>query len=745
MIKMPKVYGKYFINYFIGFIVLLIFCGFMMWAAYDSVKDYMEQTSRSRLKEGINSIEEDISRLDMTAQIISKNTSYNVLLQAKGSLEKEKVMNLKYVCDQFREIVTSWGDGANQLTPYGFLLFQNNELFVTTQLCGFEYSNFYGNYLSIMKDGTIVEAEKLKEILFSEAKGLINFVPVQKVTYIEIGGKVKTIEDAILCVIKNTKSEDVITVYVISKEVIVNRLLAENMQPEAFVWIKDGEDDLIKLESSSSNNYYNMSYYLEDIGWDITVGMPVKMINRQIAPVAKTFLVYIGLGLIGMVCVSLYVSGKQYKKVWNLFAAVSNEAHSIGKNGDEYEVLYKIFKEIEENNIHYQDRIAQTIQQNKAILLDNLIVKGIVTKAEQETIAEMFDDTVEFFCVALIYMEAEKQAYHMNLLYITKYMEEKLEREFIQVHIDEKEEALIFALNPKDAPNTRVIRECLETVIMALMETRNTVFQVGISSVGTGLENINVCYHQAKQVLYAYGNQNESFVECYKIDINAARENIVNMEYMNKFYQLLICGEIDGIFKNFEKLKNYYEKMPALFETQKQQTFFSLRNIIYTAYLNYPEGQSQLTTLPEYKMDYTLIDMIGVLEDAVSLFCKQLADRRQSEDNELKDKVMYYINENFHSQELNLSKVCRENGVTEKYINQVVKEQTGESFSSYLEKIRIERAKEYLIHTPLSNEKIAEKTGFSAANTFYRVFQKRTGVTPGAYRNIFGNRIKNGT
>ena len=78
--------------------------------------------------------------------------------------------------------------------------------------------------------------------------------------------------------------------------------------------------------------------------------------------------------------------------------------------------------------------------------------------------------------------------------------------------------------------------------------------------------------------------------------------------------------------------------------------------------------------------------------------------------------------------------ICDQIGISEKYLIQFVKEQTGESFTVFLERKRIEKAMDYLKTTDFSNEVIAAKCGFSAVNTFYRVFRKRVGMSPGAYR-----------
>lgn len=67
------------------------------------------------------------------------------------------------------------------------------------------------------------------------------------------------------------------------------------------------------------------------------------------------------------------------------------------------------------------------------------------------------------------------------------------------------------------------------------------------------------------------------------------------------------------------------------------------------------------------------------------------------------------------------------------------KEYTGENFSSFLKKLRIEKSKKLLKNTDLNIREISNKVGFEDARRFAKVFKEITGMTPRAFRE------KNGT
>ncbi|MGN7384690.1 DNA-binding transcriptional regulator AraC [Chlamydia abortus] len=59
------------------------------------------------------------------------------------------------------------------------------------------------------------------------------------------------------------------------------------------------------------------------------------------------------------------------------------------------------------------------------------------------------------------------------------------------------------------------------------------------------------------------------------------------------------------------------------------------------------------------------------------------------------------------------------------------------NFSTFLIEIRIEQAKEWLIHTDLPIKEIAERLRYTTVHNFTRIFKKMTGTPPGQFRNQY--------
>ena len=84
---------------------------------------------------------------------------------------------------------------------------------------------------------------------------------------------------------------------------------------------------------------------------------------------------------------------------------------------------------------------------------------------------------------------------------------------------------------------------------------------------------------------------------------------------------------------------------------------------------------------------------------------------------------------------ITLKKVAQQFGYNEKYLSSVLHTVTGIHFRKLLAFYRVDHAKRLLVQTPAcSISEVALSSGFSALNTFNRIFKTHTGMTPLQYR-----------
>jgi transcriptional regulator GlxA family with amidase domain len=75
--------------------------------------------------------------------------------------------------------------------------------------------------------------------------------------------------------------------------------------------------------------------------------------------------------------------------------------------------------------------------------------------------------------------------------------------------------------------------------------------------------------------------------------------------------------------------------------------------------------------------------------------------------------------------------------IPERTLKRRFKASTGNTLIEYLQNLRVEEAKRLLENTELAIEEISERTGYSDASFFRRLFKRLTGLTPSHYRRFF--------
>ncbi len=107
-------------------------------------------------------------------------------------------------------------------------------------------------------------------------------------------------------------------------------------------------------------------------------------------------------------------------------------------------------------------------------------------------------------------------------------------------------------------------------------------------------------------------------------------------------------------------------------------------------------------------------------------------------------RTQAFVAEHFN-EPLMIDAVAKRAGMSVRNFSRRFKEATGEAFSTYLQKLRIENAKRLLETTDSSASEIMYRVGYNDERSFRRLFKQHTGLAPRHYRNKFKLRFENFT
>jgi len=213
-------------------------------------------------------------------------------------------------------------------------------------------------------------------------------------------------------------------------------------------------------------------------------------------------------------------------------------------------------------------------------------------------------------------------------------------------------------------------------------------------------------------------------------------------DYVKKLYSCLQAGNSEAVCKMLEELQTLLNEMDALPDYVTNLLINIYIQVKHTVFENYSnlnldieKDADIISTI--YKMQ-RLYKAMDYLKDGLL----QMANAIDGvEGNRVFDKMKYYIEKNYF-RNLKLEMLAKSFGYNSAYLGKLFKNQIGESFNSYLDRVRIEKAKELLGQDNLKVYAISEKVGYDNVDYFCIKFHRYVGQSPSNYRkNLPENEI----
>lgn len=121
------------------------------------------------------------------------------------------------------------------------------------------------------------------------------------------------------------------------------------------------------------------------------------------------------------------------------------------------------------------------------------------------------------------------------------------------------------------------------------------------------------------------------------------------------------------------------------------------------------------------------------LLDWLTKLASRMADAFRSYEGDKQVQKMIELIRRNYAENLKLESLAELFGYNSAYLGKLFKNTTGEPFNTYLDKVRIEKAKE-LLEQGLKVYQVAERVGYSNVDYFHGKFRKYVGESPSAYR-----------
>jgi AraC-like DNA-binding protein len=195
-------------------------------------------------------------------------------------------------------------------------------------------------------------------------------------------------------------------------------------------------------------------------------------------------------------------------------------------------------------------------------------------------------------------------------------------------------------------------------------------------------------------------------------------ETAVPLRAGDRLIGFLRTGEVlphQPTARNFSRVRRQLEKLGMKVDGEK----------LREAYFHTP-------VFPQKRYD-SVLQLLQIFAQHLSLVANQVVFQSENTEPPSITRAREFINAN-HAEDLSLSAVAQAAHMSTFYFCKQFKKATGLSFTEYLGRVRVEKAKEQLLKPHIRVSEVAYEVGFQSLTPFNRVFKKLNGESPTTYR-----------
>ncbi len=264
---------------------------------------------------------------------------------------------------------------------------------------------------------------------------------------------------------------------------------------------------------------------------------------------------------------------------------------------------------------------------------------------------------------------------------------------------------------------------------------------IGIGRHYEDIQDISLSFNEAVAATnYRFYIGYNSVIPIEYVESNLNISYRVTPEKRNKLIFTTVVGEeeyalsqVDKVFEDLEKIEklpeNYISKFvhSIIIEVDMQVTAKCIKaDDFFKANVDY-EKINKLENVREAKK---------YLEDFVKAFCDFIGHLRESQAEDIFNSAKAFFDE-YYYENFNISKVAIGLNVSTDYLNSLFKTFDNSSAYDYVQKKRIEKAKQFLREEDYDDNYIAAQSGFDSVMHFKNIFKMYEKRLPDEYRKQY--------
>lgn len=534
-------------------------------------------------------------------------------------------------------------------------------------------------------------------------------------------------------------------------------LLAQRCSPE----IEAGREHIRSLSASMTEQSgyfptvlngrsFMATYYISpDNGWQYVSLQPDEVVLQQVTKIRDTILSFLVIALLAGFVIAYAMAYHNAKPLRSILVAIGDYRGDRGGGKKTYRhVQNSVDALIMDQNALKEQVRAQQPYLRSAFL--RRLLNGYLTEApEIDALARQtgLDLRADFYCVAVARFhqyEVTPSTDMVDRLIAAKMLLQRAVEGCaggMKVHFLDtggSRTTCLFLASGQDAPVGDTIAGLVSRADAAARE-RDAGPAWGIGSVQTSIPDIPRSYYEADYLAGLPPRHSGKHIRHGSRQTGLDQVYYYPDEMKYKLRSFAQQGNYEGIREVFKRLywDNFHER--SLGDGSRKILLFEMLGTLYKACASLaPEDQPCREAVDGIVLRLEQgDDFDGIYLRMLSVYatlCERKTAALQSGGGRLAADVESYIREHFAEESLSLGRVANRFSLSEAYLSQYLKENAGFNFFSFVEALRMAKARELLTTTRDSVKAIASACGYSSDTSFCRAFKRVVGVSASQYR-----------
>lgn len=289
------------------------------------------------------------------------------------------------------------------------------------------------------------------------------------------------------------------------------------------------------------------------------------------------------------------------------------------------------------------------------------------------------------------------------------------------------------------------IKNGFQQTIQYFESDRNIRLRIAISEIHTNLSQLGLAYEETQRV-----NEYCDFIDVNLVltygELLAAQSgnenNLIFDMWFNKFANTLMNQDFETARVIQKKIFNELSKREYSLQFIKCKIFSLIDrtiNVIGELDIVYTTQLWDTMKLTDRLLECNTLTGLEVVYSEIFTQLTQIVQNTEHKETK-KEQIISIIQNSYTDSVFGVATVANQLGCSSAYVSRVFKETFGCNMLDYIQKLRIDLAKNLLsTNLDMTMAQISVQCGFNNATTFTRVFKNYEGISPGKYRNQINN------